>query len=537
MKRRDFVAAAAASVTLPGLARFADRQQPLLLRGGTLVDGLGGPSSVTDVLIRDDRISAVGNSLDRPAGGRVVDVDGLIVAPGFIDPHSHTDGELLTDATAQSKIRQGVTTEITGQDGGSRGVWRDGVGDGLEAFLRRVSGGGSSVNIATMLGAGTVRGHVLGASNVPASPSDTERMRQLVQEAIEGGAVGLSSGLEYVPGAFASTDEIVAICAPLVEAELPYATHMRNEDDRLLAATEEALMIGKRAGVHVHISHLKAQGVRNWWKAAAALDMVDRAIEDGQSVTIDRYPYIAYSTGLASLFPVEARDGGSAAFASRLESSAEQDRLRASVEGKVAKMGDWNVVQVTSVTSARNAFSVGRRIGDLASERGVDPYALVVEILTADNGSTGMIGFGMSEENTERILAHPMTMVCSDGSALATEGPLSSGSPHPRSFGSFPRFLGHYIRNRGIVTLEDGIRKITSLPAQVFKLADRGVIREGAFADLVLFDPETIADTATFSTPHSYPTGIEYVLVNGRLVVERGEHTGATPGRVLLHGR
>ena len=498
-----------------------------------MVDGLGRPPVDLDVLVRADRIAAVGNGLALPAGGRVIDVSGLVVAPGFIDPHSHTDGELLTDPTAQSKIRQGVTTEITGQDGGSRGVWRGASGEGLESFMTSVSAGGTSVNLATMIGAGTIRGHVLGASNVPASVADIDRMRSLVREALSGGAVGLSSGLEYVPGAFASTDELVSICEPLAAGGLPYATHMRNEDDRLLGAIEEALMIGKRAGVHVHISHLKAQGVRNWWKASAALDMVDRAIGDGQSVTIDRYPYIAYSTGLASLFPVEARDGGSAAFAGRLENPAEQERLRESVEDKVAKMGDWNVVQVTGVRSAQNRFAVGRRIGDLASERSTDPYQLVVQILTSDNGSTGMIGFGMNEENTERILAHPASMVCSDGSALAIDGPLASGSPHPRSFGSFPRFLGHYIRDREIVSLEEGIRKITSLPARVFKLTDRGVIREGAYADIAVFDADAVADTATFSEPHSYPVGIEYVLVNGRVVVEGGEHLGVTPGRVL----
>ena len=358
-------------------------------------------------------------------------------------------------------------------------------------------------------------------------------MVALVREALGAGACGVSSGLEYIPGAFASLDELVALARPLHGTGLPYASHMRNEDDQLFAAIEEALNVGRMANVPVQISHLKAQGRRNWWKAEDALAMIEHARADGIDVTFDRYPYVAYSTGLNSLFPVWAREGGTDAFLGRLSDQATMAAIELEVRDKVAKLGSWDAVQITSTTADTVRWARGRKLGELARERGVEPYELLLRVTREDRGRAGMVGFGMSEENTELILSHPLGMVCSDAGARATYGALSSGTPHPRAYGSFPRVLGHYSRDRGLFGLETAIRKFTSMPADKLRLSGRGRIVVGGFADLVAFDADTVADNATFENPHQYPTGIPHVMVNGEWVILDGEHTGATPGRVL----
>jgi N-acyl-D-amino-acid deacylase len=358
-------------------------------------------------------------------------------------------------------------------------------------------------------------------------------MAGMVSEAIRGGACGLSSGLEYTPGGFASRDELAAIAAPLAGTGLPYASHMRNEDDALLAAIEEALFVGRIAGVPVQISHLKAQGERNWWKAVVVVETLEFARASGVDVHFDRYPYVAYSTGLSNLFPLWSRDGGTDAFLARLDDDAQSARIERAVRDKIAQLGSWNSVQITSTGNDALSWARGRRLGDLAGERGSEPYALLLDIMRADRASSGMVGFGMSEDNTAFFLRHPLGMVCSDGSALATTGPQASGSPHPRSFDTFPRVLGHYVRERRIMPLQTAIRKMTSMPAGKLRLDGRGRLARGVFADIVVFNPATVADRATFEKPHQYPVGIPHVIVNGEAVIRDGEHTGAHPGRVV----
>lgn len=549
MKRRTFVQASSVlgMAALPGWARrpFWSGGMPsasILLKGGLVYDGTGAPPVEADVAVDGDRISGIGPGLAE-AGAAVIDIKGLAVAPGFIDIHSHTDRELLVNPRAESKIRQGVTTEIVGQDGSSLGPWRDTreretseeIVD-IAGFFERLERGGSAVNIASMIGAGTVRGLVIGYDDRPATAEELTQMVALVAEAIEQGACGLSSGLEYVPGGFADLDELVALAEPLRGTGLPYASHMRNEDDQLMAAIEEALAVGRRAGVPVHISHLKAQGQRNWWKAEPVLHTLERAAEDSDEVTFDRYPYVAYSTGLTSLFPLWSRDGGTEAFLVRLDDAELQEAIEKAVRGKVAELGGWDAVQMTSADGEGLDWIKGRKVGALAQEVGKDPYLLLLEIVRQGQARIGMVGFGMSEENTAMILAHPLGMICSDGSARATYGPLSEGSPHPRSYGAFPRVLGHYCRDQHLMPLEVGIHKMTGMPARRLRLDHRGRVAVGAFADLVVFDPATVADRATFTDPHQYPVGIEVVLVNGEVVIRDGEHTGALPGRPLRVG-
>jgi N-acyl-D-amino-acid deacylase len=404
---------------------------------------------------------------------------------------------------------------------------------GLAGFFDQLERQGAAVNLASMVGQGSVRGHVIGDDDRPATAEEIERMRALVREAIAAGACGLSSGLEYVPSAFADLQELVALASELAGTGLPYASHMRNEDDQLFGAVEEALNVGRLAGVPVQIAHLKAQGQRNWWKCEAVLQALERARADGVDVMYDRYPYVAYSTGLSNLFPVWSRDGGTGAFLSRLEDPEQAGRIEVAVRAKIAQLGSWDAVQVTSTGAEEFAWARGHRLGELAAERRQEPYALLLELIVGTRNRAGMVGFGMSEENTARFLAHPLGMVCSDGSALAVEGPLASGSPHPRSFGTFPRVLGHYCREQRVMPLETAIHKMTALPAARLHLEGRGVILPEAFADLVVFDPDRVADRATFEQPHQYPVGIRHVMVNGRFVLRDGERTEELSGRPL----
>ena len=553
MNRRTFVRASAVagagSLIAPELVCGA-RRADLVLRGATVFDGTGRAGREVDVGLTGDRITEIGTNV--AAGSNEIDLRGLALAPGFIDVHSHADMSLLINNNAESRIRQGITLEVVGQDGGSVGPWSDA---GFEStrdrydrqygididfrdpvgFLARMDREGAAVNVATMVGNGALRGLVVGNEDRPATDAELARMKEILREQIAGGCVGLSSGLEYAPSGFADSAELVELATVLRGTGYPYASHMRNEDDRLLAAVEEALHVGRLAGVPVQISHLKAQGQRNYWKADAALRLIEQARADGVDVHFDRYPYTAYSTGLSNLFPSSSRSGGNQAFLARLRDTATAGQLEAQGRDKVALLGDWNSVQITSTNEA-TSWARGRRMGDLAQERGVEPYALTLELLEANGGGVGMIGHGMGEENTARILAHPLGMMCSDGGAYAPYGPLSTASPHPRGYGSFPRLLGHYVRDTLALTLESAIHKVTQMPAQKLKLDGRGVIEVGAFADLVSFDPATVADRATFEDPHQYPDGIPVVVVNGVVTLRDGEHTGDRAGRGVRGG-
>jgi N-acyl-D-amino-acid deacylase len=520
-----------------------------MLRGAIIYDGSGSAPFAADVAVQGDRVAAVGPRL-AAAGARELDLKGLALAPGFIDIHSHTDLVLLVDPKAQSKIRQGVTTEVPGQDGSSVGPWsrdefhrvresyrsRYGVTidfTTLSGFFRRLERQGAAVNLASMVGQGTLRTFVIGDADRPATESEMGRMTELAAKMLAAGACGISSGLEYIPSAYADLQELAAVCAPLARTPFPYATHMRSEDDRLLAAVEEACDVGRKAKCAVHLSHLKAEGQRNWWKAGVVLEMVDRLRETGRDVDYDVYPYVAYSTNLSNMFPVGARAGGAKAFIARLHDHTQATQIKNQVLDKVNQLGSWDAVEISSTASETLAWARGKRLGELAIERGQDPYDLLVMLIEQDHDRSGMVGFGMSEDDVALFLKHPAGMICSDGSALTIAGPLARGAPHPRNYGTFPRVLGVYCREKQVMPLEMGIHKMTGMPAARLNLADRGAIRPGAFADLVAFDPDTVADKATFEEPHQYPAGIPHVMVNGRWVIRDGEHTGTLPGKVL----
>lgn len=493
----------------------------LVIRGGTVFDGSGSAGLEMDVAINEGRIAAIARRIAE-RGAEELDARGLAVAPGFIDIHSHGDSNLGQDPRAESLIRQGITTIIVGQDGDSR--------DDLLASIDRLE---PSVNVASMVGLGSVRGVVVGEDNRPATADELRRMTALIETALAEGACGASSGLEYTPGAFASRDELIALCRPLARRKLPYATHMRNEDDRVLEAIDEAIAVAQGAGCPLQISHLKTQGPRNWGKLDQAFARIEAAGTAGLDIAFDRYPYIAYQTGLTNLFPVWSRDGGSAAFLARLGDSAVAGGIRSETLAKVELLRGWDNVMITSVRAEEDRAAEGKRLGSYSQAAGVDPYEMTVGMIRRSEASVGMVGFAMSEDNLARILAHPMGMVCSDGGSYAIEGPTRRGNPHPRGLGTFPRVLGRYVRERKALTLAQAIHKMSGFPASRTRLADRGRLATGSAADIVVFDPDKVEDRATFEQPFQYPVGISAVVVNGNLVLRDGERRGKGSGRTL----
>ena len=554
--RRNFLrrtSLAGAGAAVGGLSTMLDgcaiaQRYDVIIRGGQVIDGTGAAPVVADIAIEGDRIVQIGPV--QGSSGNTIDATGKIVCPGFIDIHSHTDLSLLVDPRAESKIRQGVTTEVAGQDGSSLAPLTNGRLRSLqEGYGRRygvdigwtdftglfntLEQQGIGLNFISLAGQGTIRGYVVGYEDVPASARQVDAMKDLVDQAMSEGAWGLSSGLEYTPGSFADEDEIAELGRVAAGYSGFYATHMRNEDDFLVEAVTEAISTARKAEIALQIAHFKASGRRNRDKVAVCFDMIEQAIGEGMDITLDRYPYIAYATTLQNLFPTRFRAGGAEAFVSRLQSPDVLPAMRRAAVDKVDMLGDWSAVMITSVGRAENQDYVGRRVSEIVARSGQDPFEFVRELLIAENGSVGMVGFGMSEEEITSVLTHPLVMVASDGGAAAVSGPLSETTPHPRYYGTFPRVLGKYCREEGLFDLPTAVHKMTGLPAQRLGLADRGTIDVGLVADLVVFDPDTVIDRADFMNPHQYAQGIESVLVNGAVVIDGGEHTGALPGKVL----
>lgn len=535
--RRDFLAhgvlAACAVPVLGAMGPFVHvggrQDHDLVVRGGAVFDGLGAAAREVDVAIRDGRVSAIGTRLNA-RGREELDARGMVVSPGFVDIHSHGDGNLREDPRAESVIRQGITTIVVGCDGSSR--FTGTAGKSFADWERDLTALAPAVNLASMVGLGSVRGAVVGEADRPATADELARMVAMVEQALGEGACGTSTGLEYTPGAFASTDELVALCRPLSARRLPYATHMRNEDDQLLEAIDESIAVARGAGCALQVSHLKQQGTRNWPKLNDSLARLRDARAAGIDAWFDVYPYEAYQTGLTNLFPVWARDGGDAAFLRRLDDPASAGRIRSESLGKVDVIGGWDNVQIARVANAADRDAEGKRLGAWARARGEDPYEAAVGLLRRNDVDVGMLGFAMSEENIDKLLAHEYGMVCSDGGGFAVDGPTRRGSPHPRGAGTMPRVLGRFVRERKALSLADAIHKMTARPADRVHLADRGRLAVGMAGDVVVFDAATVADRADFANPFQYPVGIGTVIVNGAVAVRDGQHL-ASRGRVL----
>lgn len=554
IKTTGLAGAGAATVGMSALLGGCTQQPKydVLITGGMVIDGTGAAAISADVGIIGDQVVEMGSLRDN-GSKRVIDATGMIVCPGFIDIHSHTDLALLVNPKAESKIRQGVTTEVAGQDGGSlapltdtqlKGLqegygtryevdinWKDFTG--LFATLKKNQIG---VNFISFVGQGTIRRLVVGNKNVRATARQIDVMKALVEQAMSEGAWGLSSGLEYTPGSFANEDEIAELGKVTRSFGGIYATHMRNEDDRLIEAVEEAIHIARKAEIPLEISHFKASGKRNWDKISQAFEIIEKANAEGMDITLDRYPYIAYQTTLRNLFPTRYRAGGTDAFVKRLQIPALLARMKRAALAKIDMLGDWSAVMITSVSKEEHQVHIGKRVSEIVAESKEDPFEFVRQLLINENGSVGMVGFGMSEEEIKSVLTHPLVMIASDGGAAATYGPLSETTPHPRYYGTFPRVLGKYCRDDRFFDLPTAVHKMTGMPAQRLGLKDRGKVDVGLAADLVVFNPDTVIDRADFMNPHQYAQGIDYVLVNGAVVIDQGEHMGVLAGRVLQKG-
>ncbi len=525
----------------------------LKIEGATVIDGTGVAGGRMDVGVRDDSIAALGD-LSRESAGSTLRASGRVVAPGFIDMHSHSDWRLWENRRAESKIRQGVTTEVVGNCGFSpapastehldalRGFalhvpagmdfgWRS-VGDYLRAFDRE----GTALNVAQLVGHGTLRVAAMGFARRAPDAKELSRMQRLLADAMEDGAWGLSTGLIYAPGSYAATEEVVELARVAARHRGFYASHIRGEGATLLDAVGEAIRIGRDADLPVQVSHVKAAGRPNWGKVADALALIDAARAEGQDVMADVYPYTASSTTVRTLLPDWALEGGVDAMLARLADPATRRRIRGELEAPatgqslVDRIG-WENIMMASCVRRRDAE--GKRLSEIAAARCLAPLDAALELIVDEAGRAYVILFQLDERDLRRALAHPAVMIGSDGSALAPYGALGAGKPHPRSYGTFPRVLGEYAREQRVLGLAEAVHKMTGLPARRLGLRDRGVVRVGAKADLVVFDPKRVTDQATYEEPHRYPVGIEHVIVNGRFVIKDAVHTGSLPGRLL----
>jgi N-acyl-D-amino-acid deacylase len=523
------------------------------IEGGTVVDGTGTAGGRTDVGIRGEWIVALGD-LSRESAGRTLNASSKVVAPGFIDMHSHSDWSLWGNRRAESKIRQGVTTEVVGNCGFSPApVSTDHLEDlrafglarpsgldfrwrSMEEYLDAFDAHGTALNVVQLVGHGALRIAAMGFARRDPTAAELREMQRLLAAAMEAGAWGLSTGLIYAPGSYATTEEIVALARVAARHRGFYASHIRGEAATLLEAVAEAIRIGRDADLAVQISHVKAAGRPNWGNVPKALALVDAAVDAGVDVMADVYPYTASSTLLRTLLPPWALEGGLGPMKQRLASGETRARLREEMtetitgQSLVDRVG-WDNVMISS--SPRRPEAEGRRLSELAAAWRVDPFEVVADLLAADDGQAHVVMFQLDERDLQGALTHPRVMVGSDGSSLAPYGELGMGRHHPRSYGTFPRVLGPYVREQRLLSLPQAVHKMTGLPARRLGLRDRGIIRAGARADLVILDPRTVSDVATFEDPHRYPRGIEHVLVNGRFVIRDGDHTGSLPGTLL----
>jgi N-acyl-D-amino-acid deacylase len=532
---------------------LAAQEYDVILRGGTIYDGSGGKPYVGDVALQGDRIAKVGD-LGKARAKTEIDVKGLAVAPGFINMLSWATDSLIHDGRGQSDIRQGVTLEVMGE-GWSVGPLNETMkkesveqqGDikyditwtTLGEYLEHLEKRGISPNVASFVGATTVRVHELAYENRPPKPEELQRMRALVRQAMEEGALGVGSSLIYAPAFYAGTDELVALCEEAAPYGGMYISHMRSEGNRFEEAVDELIDIARRARVPAEIYHLKAAGRQNWGKLDRVLQKIDKARADGLRITTDMYTYTAGATGLDAAMPPWVQEGGLKAWQERMKDPAIRERLKKEMstptdqwENLYLAAGPEQTLLVAFKNDKLKPLT-GKSLAEIAKMRGKSPEETAMDLVIEDDSRVGTIYFLMSEENVKRQVALPYMSFGSDAEALAPEGPFLKSNPHPRAYGNFARVLGKYVRDEKVIPLEEAVRKLTSLPAENLKIRERGALKEGFFADVVVFDPAKVEDHATFDKPHQYSTGMRHVFVNGVQVLKAGEHTGATPGRVV----
>jgi len=526
-------------------------QFDIIIKNGLVIDGTGSKPFYSDLGIVGEKIIALDQNIGNSAE-IIIDAKGKIISPGFIDIHTHTDTELLINPTADSKIFQGVTTEIGGNCGYSpfpftqsdleefdknyferfneHADWKN-----IAEFYAKLEKNKLSINYASFTGHGNLRAFVVGKNDVMPSSDQMKKMQEVLLKSMEMGSLGLSTGLEYSPGSYAKTEELIELSKIVSQKNGVYSTHMRNEDDTVEEAIEEALRVCREAEVSLQISHLKACNPANWHKVDSMLSKIEESYDLGMPVLADRYPYIAYGTGLSTFIPLWARQGGTEGLIESLKDNSKLNKIAEYAKSRAERIGGWEKVVISSCFTEGNKKYEGKSIKDAALDSEQNEFNFIKNIIIEEKNRAGIIGFAMSEDNLKKIMSHPLVMIGSDGSAVAPQGKLSHGKPHPRFYGTFPRVLGKYVRDEKLFDLSTGIKKMTSMPAEKLGIKQRGKINEKYFADLVIFDSEKINDTATFVNPHQLAVGIDYVIVNGKITIEKGVHKGLKNGKLIKH--
>jgi N-acyl-D-amino-acid deacylase len=526
----------------------------VVIKNGVVYDGTGGEGREVDVALRGDRIAGVGDFKNSPAK-LVIDARGLAIAPGFINMLSWSNESLIADGLSQSEIRQWVTTEIMGE-GDSMGPVNDRVREEmlreqrdihykvewatLADYLRYLEKRGVSCNVASFIGATTIRKNVIGYEDKQPTPQQLDQMRTLVQKEMEAGALGIGTSLIYPPAFYAKTPELIELCKVAARYKGKYISHMRSEGNQLLEAVDELIRISREANIPAEIYHIKAAGKSNWPKVDALLAKIEAAQKEGVKITADMYTYTAAGTGLDACLPPWTEDGGYPALFKRLRDPATREKIAAEVktpsdawENLYLAAGSPENILVVGFKSEKLKPLTGKSLAEVAKMRGKDPVETIMDLLAEDESRIDTIYFVMSEENVRKEIAKPWISFGSDESSQAPEGVFLKSNPHPRAYGNFARVLGKYVRDEKVISLGEAVRRLSALPATNLGLDQRGFIQEGMFADVVVFDPATIADRATFAQPHQYSVGMKQIFVNGVQVLKDGEHTGAKPGRAL----
>lgn len=521
----------------------------VVIRNGDLIDGTGAPARRGDLALKDGRIAALGAVSGR--GREEIDASGRVVAPGFIDVQGQSGTSLLANGNGESHIRQGITTEIIGE-GGTPALWTADDADdpaiqrfglkfdwtGFDGYLRSLEAKGTSINLGSFAPVAMLREQVTGMANRPVTPDELKREQDILERAMQQGAFGFATALIYPPASYTNTEELVALAKVAAKYGGVYISHVRGESFRVKDAIREAIQIGEQAGLPVVIYHLKIAAKSNWGQMSEIRQLIEDARARGINVTACQYPYTAGGTGLQATLPGWAQEGGREAMLARLANPAERAKMRRDIEANTEVENllggaTFEGVQIASVPADKDQSIVGKRLSQIAAERKLDNWDTLFAVLTENEGRVGALYHMMSEDDVKTAMQFPWVSVGTDSAAIQPEGELGRGQPHPRSYGTFPRILGRYVREQKVLSLPDAIRKMTSLAASQMKIAERGTLEEGHFADVVIFDPNTVADTATFDKPHQYPIGIETVIVNGVVTIRNGAHTGAHAGRAL----
>ncbi|MBR5100075.1 MAG: amidohydrolase family protein [Bacteroidales bacterium] len=552
MNRRDFLktsvlgAAALGFTGMTGCKVSTRHSFDAIIKNGVIHAGDGKAPIQGDIAIRDGKIAAIGKDLGTNAG-TVIDAKGLVVSPGFIDIHTHTDTNLFDAPKGDSRIYQGITSEVGGNCGYCPFVYSDEAWEGrkdrprhggpawrdIDGFYQRLTENKIGINYSSLVGHGDVREAVVGPYNVKTSEEDLKKMGEILDRQLGMGAIGLSYGLEYAPGCYCDTREMVEMNKVVKKHNALYTIHMRNEDDHVLEAMDEAIEAARQSGARLEISHLKAQNPANFDKIDEMLGKIDKARAEGIDIAFDRYPYTAFSTGFTSFIPIELRDGTSEDIYRRLNDKAACEKIKKYAYSRLERFGGPQQVVVAGCNDPANAVYAGKNLAECCKISGMNEWEMIRYLLISEKLEVNQATFAMKEENLKKIYAHPLSMPASDGSVYSPEGPLGKELPHPRSYGTFPRFFEKFVREDKVLDLPTAIWKCTGLPASRIKFKERGLLIPGYAADITVFDPETIADRSTYAQPHQFPAGIAHVFVNGVHTIKEGAHTGALSGIIL----